>query len=141
MKSTYDVAELLVASWRIANERVRMPTSHGILDAALRQLVGEHADLPEWFSEQLTFADTRVGLRCLELPKILDCAQESCLTSEPNAAYVTTQVKVDEITCEGMLRDLDIEPDAARRWGQFLRERTDAIMREDQARPVVIEAA
>jgi hypothetical protein len=68
----YDVAELVVASWRLANGGERMPTSHGVLDRALKDLVEAEADLPTWVLDSLTFADTRVGLRCLELPEILD---------------------------------------------------------------------
>lgn len=142
MRSNYDVAELLVASWRIANGSERMPTSHGILDTALRDLVNtEGKALPAWFAAGLTFADTRVGLRCLELPTILDCAQESCLTSEPNSSYVTTAIKADEIVCRSILMDLDVDIDLARAWGEQLKAATDRIVHEDHERPAIIEAA
>lgn len=142
MRSNYDVAELLVASWKIANGSERMPTSHGILDAALRELIkAQHNDLPAWFAGGLTFADTRVGLRCLELPAILDCAQESCLTSEPNSSYVTTAIKADDIVCRSILMDLEVDIDLARTWGEQLKAATDRIVREDHERPAIIEAA
>jgi len=39
MIETYNLAELIVASWKLANANERIPTSHGILDRALRDLV------------------------------------------------------------------------------------------------------
>src|SRR5215831_8364988 len=105
MIETYNLAELIVASWKLANANERIPTSHAILDRALRDLVGQASDIPSWVRESLTFADTRVGLRCLELPEILDRAQESYLTSEPNPTYVSTAVKIDELVSLRILRD------------------------------------
>lgn len=137
----YDVAELVVASWKLANGTERMPTSHGILDNALRDLLKVEADVPEWVRDTLTFADTRVGLRCLELPELLDAAQENGLTSEPNPTYVTTAIKVDELLCRRMLRDLGVSEDAARRWGARIRQTAETLSKEDAARPVLIEAA
>lgn len=137
----YDVAELVVASWKLANGAERMPTSHGILDNALRDLLKDEPDVPAWVRDTLTFADTRVGLRCLELPELLDAAQENGLTSEPNPTYVTTAIKVDELLCRRMLRDLGVSEDSARRWGDRIRKTAEALSREDAARPVLIEAA
>ena len=139
MPQVYDVAELLVASWKLANGDVRMPTSHGVLDHALRDLVDNEADLPDWVRGNLTFADTRVGLRCLELPEILDSAQENGLTTEPNPTYVTTAVKVDSLICRRMLRDLGVEEGTATRWGKRIRQITAELTRQDDHRPVLIE--
>ena len=139
MPQVYDVAELLVASWKLANGDVRMPTSHGVLDYALKDLVDGDADLPGWIREALTFADTRVGLRCLELPEILDSAQENGLTTEPNPTYVTTAVKVDVLICRRMLRDLNVEEGTAKRLGVRIREITAELTRQDDQRPVLIE--
>jgi hypothetical protein len=137
----YDVAELVVASWKLANGGERMPTSHGILDRALKELVATGPDLPAWVGDSLTFADTRVGLRCLELPEILDSAQENGLTSEPNPTYVTTAIKIDDLICRRILRDLGISEDAARRWGARIRDVATALSRENEARPVLIDVA
>ena len=138
MRQHYELAELIVASWKLANKDERMPTSHGLLDRALKDLLPE---LPGWVQKHLSFADTRVGLRCLELPDILDCAQESFLTSEPNYTYLTTEIKVDELVCERMLRDLKIDLCDAKRWGNQLKKAIDQIAHDDDARPLMIEAA
>jgi hypothetical protein len=140
MRENYDAAEIIVAAWRLANPTVKIPTSHGILDIALRAMVEEEG-VPKWFTDHLTFADTRIGIRCLELPAILDCAQESCLTSEPNPTYVTTAVKVDEVVCRRILRDFGIAEADARRWGQALRSAADEVVSEDSEHPAIIEAA
>jgi hypothetical protein len=141
MRENRRLAEFIVAAWRLANGAdVRMPTSHGILDRALEDLVRKEPEIPDWIKENLTFADTRVGLRCLELPNILDCAQESWLTSEPNPTYASTAIKVDELICRRMLRDLDISQDNAVRWGKLLRKVTDTVIAEDSQRPAVVSS-
>jgi len=138
MKEHYELAELLIASWKLANGEERMPTSHGILDRALQDMVG---DLPDWAKENLNFVDTRVGLRCIELPAVLDCAQESFLTSEPNYTYLRTEIKVDAEVCERMLEDLEVDTDVAKEWGARLKEKVDGLVIEDKAKPMIIEAA
>jgi hypothetical protein len=140
MPQVYDVAELLVAAWKLANPERRMPTSHGILDHALKDLVDNETQLPEWVRSTLTFADTRVGLRCLELPEILDGAQENGLTTEPNPTYVTTAIKVDPLICRRMLRDLRVDEAVARHLGERIRITVDALVRQDEHRSVLIEA-
>jgi hypothetical protein len=139
MIETYNLAELIVASWKLANANERIPTSHGILDRALRDLVDQAPDIPSWVKESLTFADTRVGLRCLELPEILDRAQESFLTSEPNPTYVSTAVKIDELVSLRMLRDLGIQAEQARTWGRRLKAVADDVVKKDNEKPVTIE--
>jgi len=107
MIETYNLAELIVASWKLANANERIPTSHGILDRALRDLIDQDPDIPSWVKEGLTFADTRVGLRCLELPEILDRAQESFLTSEAKP-YVRQHSRQD--------RRVGVSSDPTRSW-------------------------
>jgi len=141
MIETYNLAELIVASWKLANANERIPTSHAILDRALRDLVGQASDIPSWVRESLTFADTRVGLRCLELPEILDRAQESYLTSEPNPTYVSTAVKIDELVSLRILRDLGIGAEQARAWGLRLKAVADDVVKKDNERPAGIEPA
>jgi hypothetical protein len=141
MIETYNLAELIVASWKLANANERIPTSHGILDRALHDLIDHAPDIPNWVKESLTFADTRVGLRCLELPAILDSAQESFLTSEPNPTYVSTAVKIDELVSLRILRELGLEPEQARTWGRRLKAVADDIVKQDNQRPPTIEPA
>src|SRR5262245_26614737 len=79
MVSRYDQAEVLAALWKLgAQENDLLPTSHGILDRALRDCLEE---LPEALRTGLSFGITGVGLRCYELPDILLAAQEALLTT------------------------------------------------------------
>jgi hypothetical protein len=92
--SRYDQAELLTALWKLgAGPEQLLPTSHGILDKALKETL---EDLPSQLRDALTFRVSGVGLRSYELPDILLAAQEANLTSEPNYTYLTTVVKLDE---------------------------------------------
>jgi hypothetical protein len=141
MKEVYELAEWLVASWKLANPDARMPTSHGVLDRALKSLVETNSDLPEWIRESLTFVDTRVGLRCLELPAILDRAQESYLTSVPNPTYVTTDIRADAVTCRRLLRGLNLAPAAAEQWGAHLKSAIDKLGDAEEVIVDPVEAA
>jgi len=93
MANRYVKAELLTALWKLGAGNERLPTSHGILDRALKQAL---SDLPAELTEDLTFGVTGVGLRCYELPDILLAAQEAMLTSEPNPTYLSSIVTIDE---------------------------------------------
>jgi hypothetical protein len=142
MNENYRLAEFIVAAWRLANGAgKRMPTSHGILDRALADVLSKEPAIPAWVKDNLTFADTRVGLRCLELPGILDSAQESFLTSEPNPTYAATAIKVDDLICRRMLRDIGVGTEDAIRWGRRLREVAEAAVAEDGLQPAVVSAA
>jgi hypothetical protein len=142
MNENYRLAEFIVAIWRLANGAgKRMPTSHGILDRALAELVKAETGVPAWVKDNLTFADTRVGLRCLELPGILDCAQESFLTSEPNPTYAATAIKVDDIICRRMLRDIGVKDEDATRWGARLKKTAEDAIAEDDLQPAFVSGA
>lgn len=117
MRTLYEFAEYLAASWRLANGEARMPTSHGILDEALCKLQSE---LPERFRDVLSFGNTRVGFRCYELPQILYCAQANLLTSEPNPTYLTTSIQIDEDAARRIVKRLDLIPAEAKRFGKEL---------------------
>ena len=93
MSGRYTKAELLTALWKLSTDDERIPTSHGILDRALRDC---HDSLPEALKNGLSFGVTGVGLRCFELPDILLAAQEAMLTSEPNPTYLSSIVTLDE---------------------------------------------
>lgn len=121
----HDVMELLVASWLLSadnpnDEEARiLPTSHGILDHAMQEALAEGA-FPRW-KEAVRFVDSRVGLRCVELPEILTLAQRSELTTAPNPSYHTTRVKLSASAARQLLRRLEVEPEQARTWGEQLR--------------------
>jgi hypothetical protein len=128
MQGRYEIAELLTALWRLGrSEEDRLPTSHGILDRALKDCLG---DLPEPLRNGLSFGETGVGLRCYELPEILLAAQEALLTSEPNPTYLSTMVTLDEDTARQIVLSHGLSTVAARGIGQRLRERVNQIRGE-----------
>jgi hypothetical protein len=119
MKPTLDMAQLLIACWLLGTGEETIPTSHGILDKALSQVVGA-GGLPEWVRRRLHFSDTRVGLRCVELDAILQCAQSALLTSVPNPSYQVTKINASPALARAFLRRLDVGEDQARTWGTSL---------------------
>jgi len=121
----HDVMELLVASWLLSaedpdDEDARLlPTSHGVLDKAMRDAL-EKGLFPSW-NGAVRFVDSRVGLRCVELPEILTLAQRSELTTVPNPSYHTTRIKLSAAGAKQLLRRLGVDPDEAKQWGEGLR--------------------
>lgn len=115
------MAKVLMCSWLLGGDDPQeLPTSHGILDRTL-ELAKNQKVLPPWFWEQVHFADSRVGLQCVELSDILDWAQTAELTEVPNPTHRRTRVKVSKAVAQRMLNDLGLTLDDARAWGQSLR--------------------
>jgi hypothetical protein len=130
MREYYELAEYLAASWRLANGgEERMPTSHGVLDAALYDL---RDSLPEHLRDAISFGNTRVGFRCYELPQILYCAQANLLTSEPNPTYLTTSIQIDEGAARRLLKRKGLGLDDARTFGKRLKEKTWEVQRKQE---------
>jgi hypothetical protein len=122
MNRMHRLAKVLVCSWILGGEDSQeLPTSHGILDRAL-EIAKIQKALPSWFWDQVHFADSRVGLQCVELPDILDWAQTAELTEVPNPTYRRTRVKVSKAVARQMLDDLGLTPDDAAGWGRGLSE-------------------
>jgi hypothetical protein len=122
MRDLFEFAEFLAAAWKLANGDERLPTSHGILDAALYAIRDE---LPERFRETLSFGNTRIGFRCYELPDVLYCAQANLLTSEPNPTYLTTTIQIEEGTARRLLRRQHLPAEVGRQFGEQLRLATE----------------
>lgn len=132
MQHPLDATELLIASWILGGGDDRIPTSHGILDRALKIAV-EHDACPSGIRTQLHFVDSRIGLRCVELPVLLDWAQRAQLTTAPNPSYQSTQVQISPKAARRILSSLGVtEPDAAH-WGQHLRATVDEVSRSMSA--------
>jgi uncharacterized protein YjiS (DUF1127 family) len=122
MNRLHQLAEVLICSWAVGGEeREDLPTSHGILDRTL-ELAKEKNSLPAWFWSAVHFAESRVGLQCVELPEILDRAQTAELTEVPNPTYQQTRVKISKSLARRLLSDLGISPDDAKKWGEELRQ-------------------
>ncbi|ARM91054.1 hypothetical protein RHEC894_PC00019 (plasmid) [Rhizobium sp. CIAT894] len=117
MSTRFENAELLAALWLLGAEGERLPTSHGILDKALKECM---AVLPSALSASLSFGVTGVGLRCYELPDILLAAQEALLTTEPNPTYLSSLVTLDEDSARQIVLSYGLSTSKAREIGESL---------------------
>lgn len=114
------IADVLVASWTLANEDgAPFPIGEGVLDRALKRAV-DAGNFPEHVRSALHFAQTSVGLRCAELRAILVWAQAAQQTSDHNPSYRVTHTKVPTDVARGILYDADIDENVARAWGNAL---------------------
>jgi len=118
MARLQDLTEVMVASWILAGNGNSIPTSHGLLDRAL-QAAQEKGAFGAW-GKDLHFVDSRVGLQCVELPRLLDWAQRAQLTTSPNPSYSYTQIQVGERAARSMLNDLGVTLSDAAEWGELL---------------------
>jgi hypothetical protein len=130
MNRTHRLARLLVCSWALGgDEPLDLPTAHGVLDRAL-QLARALNALPSWFWDHVHFADSRVGLVCIELPDLLDWAQTAELTEAPSPASRRTRLKVGPALARRMLADLGVAATDAAAWGKVLRSATAQALTE-----------
>lgn len=120
MAHLLDTTEFLISCWILSGEDDRIPTSDGILDRALKAAV-ENESCPRWVRDQLHFVDSRIGLQCVELPTLLNCAQRAQLTNAADLSHQSTQVHVSDRVARQMLRDLNVTEMVAKNWGGLLR--------------------
>jgi hypothetical protein len=129
----YDVAQLLVSSWALASPREKLPTPSGVLDRALKNAI-DTGVFPEWAAAELHFAESRVGLRCVELPRILEWAQTAQLTSAPNPSYSSADLKIGPRAARVFLRRLDVPEEVALEIGRQLKNALDSeLIRNERA--------
>ncbi len=129
MNRLHDVAQLIVSCWTLSGKDTDdnlIPTSHSILDRALKDL-SDRKLLPAWARDEIHFVDSRIGLQCIELPMILDWAQKAELTSAPNPSYQVTQVQIRKPTAKKLLWRLGVPEDDASQWGKTLREAAERV--------------
>jgi hypothetical protein len=130
MNRLHDVAQLLVSCWSLSgkdqDDDNLIPTSHSILDRALKDLADRN-ELPRWVLDEIHFVDSRIGLQCIELPTILDWAQKAELTSAPNPSYQVTQVQIRKPTAKKLLWRLGVSDDKASEWGKLLRDAVERL--------------
>jgi hypothetical protein len=69
----YELAMTLIALLYLGGSRRTFPDHSGYLDHGLRDCID---GLPKSLAKSLSFSFTNVGLRCCELPMILQCALE-----------------------------------------------------------------
>jgi len=116
-----DLAELLVSCWKIGAGQAKIPTSHWILDRALKDLV-DNGSLPDWARNSLHFVDSRIGLQCIELQGILEWAQGAQLTTAPNPTYRYAEIAISKEAASIFLRRLGITKTDAELWGSQLHD-------------------
>jgi hypothetical protein len=124
MARLQDIAELLLASWVLSDEdpadATPLPANQGVLDRALQQAIQNGAFPPSW-QKRLHFVDSRVGLKCVELPSIIAVAQSAQFTSDPNPSYETTRSKVRLRAARALLRrHQEISEAQVKSWGEAL---------------------
>lgn len=140
MNKLPEVTQLLVSCWLLANNDPAIPTSHGLLDRALKNAYDKGA-FPDWARQSLHFVDARIGLQCVELPAILDWAQSAELTTAPNPSYRFTEVRVSQKLARRLVRQLQVPEEAAIAWGELLRAGLEGARREaEDVSAVEIEA-
>jgi hypothetical protein len=139
MAKRYVKAELLAALWRLGGAKdERLPTSHGILDRALKECLEK---LPKQLREGLTFGVTGVGLRCYELPDILLAAQEAMLTTEPNPTYLSSIVTINESRARQIAVSYGMSTIEAKSIGERLRTAVHSVRDAVAPRPEQLSVA
>lgn len=118
-------AELLVSAWALSTGDKQIPSSHGILDRALQQAIKDNAF--EGVSAFVSFADSRVGVRCVELPAVLELAQRLELTASPNPSYQYTSVQITGWLATELVEELGLDVGTVARWGSTLRSAIDEV--------------
>jgi len=119
MDRLHDVARLLISSLALVTDKEhrRIPTSHGILDRAIKD---SRDRLPGWARKEIHIADSRVGWQCVELPAILGWAQAAELTSAPNPYYRVTELQVSPRVARVLLGRLGVTEQEARALGEAM---------------------
>jgi hypothetical protein len=112
-----ELAQLVVASWIIANEgKKEIPSADGIFDLALKRASSDPA-FPDWGRSMLHFVPSRFGLQCLEVETLFSVAGKAKLTTDPNPLYVRTEVATTARVARWLLSRLDVSAEAAERIG------------------------
>ncbi len=135
MRALNDLAIYIVAAWKVANPKERLPTSGGALDAAIERVADR---LPEEFKELLSFGDTRVSRRCYELATVMACARDNELISDPNPKYISSEVAINEGAAKRLLKALNVNVDGAKDFAVALR---DAVQDSSQSSETLHDAA
>jgi len=125
MNELLRVMQVIYSSWIISGTEdgsdASVPTGPGVLDHALLDLVNRQM-FPEWVRKQLHFVESASGLSCLEAEDIQKLATEGKMTSDPNPAYVRSDIEVTEKVARHWLARLGVTENDAKRWGMALRE-------------------
>jgi len=122
MRTMVDLAQLIVASWVIANadESSTIPTSEGVIDRALKA-AADDPTFPGWAREMLHFVNSRFGLQCVESEAILQAAGKAKLTSDPNPTYTRTEITATPRVARYLLSRLSVSLEEAREIGLALK--------------------
>lgn len=109
---------LALASALVVSDVKRFPTGDGRLDRALKLAIERGAFEP--WKDWLAFADTRVGLRCVQLQEALLTAQMTGIIWFPEFNYNEAEVLISADAARTMLRNNKLPEETARSWGATL---------------------
>lgn len=99
-----ELATFVAALWAIGPGRSELiPDVAGVLDLALQDI---QDDLPPLIAGQLHFSETAVGVRCLELPQIVDWMQYAHLIEYDGSTFTKLRIMITEDTARMTMIDL-----------------------------------
>ncbi len=137
MNELLRVMQIIYSSWIISGEEgespTAIPTGPGVFDYALNDLV-KRGMFPDWVRNRLHFVESVSGLTCLEADQIQKLATEGKMTSDPNPAYVRSDIQVTKKVARHWLARLGITEEEAKSWGAALR---DALKNAEQQLDIV----
>ncbi len=85
-------------------------------------------------------ADSRIGLRCVELPEILGWAQAAELTTAPNPYYQEAELNASSYVAEILLNRLGVSTTDALHLGEEIMRGINQLS-QDAAEGVAVNAA
>ena len=120
------VMQVIYSCWIISSDKEGdspgIPSGPGVFDHALHRVITERGGFPDLVRERLHFVDSTWGLTCLEVADIQRLATEAKITSDPNPAYLRTEIRVSKEVAQYLLSRLNISEDDAVKWGRAFRE-------------------
>lgn len=97
-RELFEIAEYLAAAWRLSKGHALMSVREPNFSSALEHLANY---LPN--GEQLEFANTRIGRRCLDAEQIV-FAMQANLLADLNLVAGTMSMTIDETVARVLLR-------------------------------------
>lgn len=118
-QSPYSRAEALAALWRLGGDsEAEIPLSGGGLDRALEQL----SDCLEPLMGELSFSNTAVGRRCLDLPAIIFAGQDAMVIEVRAPRFVSATACIGRDSARQAVVSHGITTAEASELGRLLRQ-------------------
>lgn len=126
---TYEFANFLVASWRLAQPGRNLPVGHQRIDRGMEAV---ERYLPDRFKGFLLFGDSVIGRICHTVPEILQAAAESYLLQPISPNYLEDRVLIDASRAMDMLENLGIDVQQGKAFGVNLADAIDRQHRRER---------